>query len=117
RTRFQILPDARNRIVRAVLISGSPIIDVENLAAHLLNRMRPSRVLRMNRIPGIFVVSGAGAFFRPVDWLMQMPEPGSVDAGVILGASRRKNKHRHQRQGTAKNAGEHDGARFATNPE
>ena len=117
RARFQILPDARKRIVRAVLIGGAPIIDVKNLAAHLLDRMRPSRILCLNRIPGIFVMLGAGAFFRPVDWLMQMPEPGSVDAGVILGASRRKNKRRHQCQGTAKNAGEHDSAGFVANSE
>jgi hypothetical protein len=117
RARFQILPDARKRIVRAVLVSGAPIIDVKNLAAHLLGWMRSSRALRLNRIPGIFVMIGAGAFFRPVDWLMQMPEPGGVDAGVILGASSRKNKRRHQCKGTAKNGGGYNGARFATNPE
>jgi hypothetical protein len=37
--------------------------------------------------------------------LMQMPEPGSADAAVIWGASIRKNKRRHQYQGTAKNGG------------
>ena len=105
RTRFHILPDARERILRAVLIGGTPIIDVKNLAAHLLDRMRSSRALRLNRIPSTFVMIGAGAFFRPIDWLMQMPEPGRVDAGVVLGASSRKNKRRHQRQGTAKNGG------------
>src|SRR6266550_5923187 len=45
RTRFYILPDARERIVRAALIGGTPIIDVKNLAAHLLDRMRSSRAL------------------------------------------------------------------------
>jgi hypothetical protein len=99
------------------LVSGAPIIDVKNLAAHLLDWMRSSRALRLNRIPGIFVMIGAGAFFRPVDWLMQMPEPGGVDAGVILGASSRKNKRRHQCQGTAKNGGGYNGARFATDSE
>jgi hypothetical protein len=34
--------------------------------------------------------------------LMQMPEPGSVDAGVVLGASSRENERCHQRQSTAK---------------
>src|SRR6266480_6856129 len=117
RARFQILPDADKRIVRPVLISGAPIIDVEDLTADLLHRMWPSRILRLNRIPGIFVMIGAGASFRPVDWLMQMPEPGSVDAGGILGASSRKNKRRHQCQRTAKNAGEHDSAGFVANSE
>src|SRR5205807_10564057 len=100
--------DAGKRIVRPILIGGDAIIKAKDLA-DLFDRMWPSRVLRLNRVPGVFVMISGGAFLRPVNRLMQMPEPGGVDAGVILGAGSRKNKRRHQRQGTAKNAGEHDG--------
>ena len=105
RAGFQKLSDTGQRILGTVLIGGFPIIDPENLSAQLLQRMRSPAILRLDGVPGALVMIRRAAFLRPINRLVQMPQPRCVDFSVLRGHPGGRDGNRaHDHQGKGKSA-------------
>ena len=68
------------------LIDVHPVGLAENGAQDFRRRMRPTGVLLLDGVPGVFVmVHAIIAPVGPVDGLVQMPKPSRMDTGIAVG--------------------------------
>ena len=68
------------RVVRPVLVGGHSVGQSENTGEHLRRGMRATGILLLDRVPRGFVMVGAPVpAVRPIDRLVQVPQPGGVE--------------------------------------
>ena len=80
-----ITEQATERGLDFALIDVHPVRLAEDGAQHLRRRMRPTGVLLLDGVPGVFVmVHAIIAPVRPVNRLVQVPQPGRMDTGIAV---------------------------------
>jgi hypothetical protein len=74
---------AAERIVRPALVGGHTVVLAENAGEHFGRGMRSARVLLLDGVPrGFVMVAAPIPAIRPIDRLVQVPQPGGVDIGA-----------------------------------
>ena len=69
-------------VLRLLLIGVDPVGERKHRRQRFV-RLRTTGILRLDRVPGVFVMIVRRAFVRPVDRLVQMPEPRRVNTVVL----------------------------------